>query len=185
MKEIDDDIDVKRTICQSSNIQTNFFTIKIDNPKIIDHLKKMLSFVKIKHQNLNFVNLFENAEIINLNNLFPVKFKVSASVLISTIETKIIQILNLFLPYEVTTKKVNEITEALENFKFKNVKIHILYNKNEFHQSHGRIFIECDSLEYSKQIFQELGGLIFDGRPIITTFYPEIAFKAKIFEHQI
>lgn len=181
-RKIDPKIQIKQFICPFGDI-TKYFILKFTEDRYIDALEAFLPHIQVEAQNLEFRDSFSNIDILNLNYIFPIKFRICDPVFISAVETRIVQLLNLFLPYEPDSQDIEELETEL-TVLFPDTDIYICFtdqndNKPEY-RSNGRVFIECKDVLTAKDIFNKLGGLIYHGRPIIATYYPELLFKSGV-----
>ncbi|KRH92498.1 Splicing factor U2AF, large subunit (RRM superfamily), partial [Pseudoloma neurophilia] len=180
LKNFDSEFVIKNTICPFSDKISEYFYVETKKENLID-LKSIISQKIDQDDQLEFINPFKDTDILNLNNTI-IKFKICEPVFISTVETKIVQLINLFLPYEINREDIEEIKSELQIICPDSI-IHIAYTEHDNFsmRTNGRIFIECDNIKAAKEIYYKLGGLIFRDRPVVTTYYPEILFRARIF----
>lgn len=166
----------------------NFFVVSFKNKPITKHLVGFLSPLIVNNRTLTIIPFYENISAINLNEMFFNKFGVSGHVLTSTIETRIIQVLNMFLPGDVSClEKVHDIKKLIKgeidaaNIVDIYIPLSFYSKKVPYCDSEGRVYIECRDIDSARAIFYGLGGLILNDRVVITSFFPEYHYKAREF----
>lgn len=180
--KINSNIKIEKTICNLNYRFTDFFIIKFPDSKTSNLIRIFLQDLKVMWNDIKFHRILDYIDILHLNGFYPGKFLICDPVYISKNKSRIVQILNIFLPYMVTKEKILEIENYIRNFNFEGINIYSIFNENHPRRSDGKIFIECPNIFVSIKVFAMIGGLKINERPIITTFYPEILFKAKIFD---
>lgn len=182
LKKTDRNIQIRQFYC-SFGRPTEYFLLKFSEDKYIDALLAFLPHIQVETHTLQFVDAFLNVDVLNLNYLFPIRFRICDPVFISTVESRIVQLLNLFLPYEPDSQEIEETESELAEM-CPGTSIYICFtdqNDNQLvYRTNGRVFIECDDISAAKVVFNRIGGLMFRDRPVIATYYPEMLFKARI-----
>lgn len=192
--QIDSSIKIKRMFCPFQKIFTPYFIIDFCfSDKKIPFMTS-LQHIEVNNLPIKFHPMSNYNEFLHLNQMFPTRFRICDPVRFTKMETKIVQLINLFLPYEPYEAEIDTILEFIHSFKFENVQPFVIYqnledcnqieNNHSFNRTTGTIFIQCDSISSAKSVFAKLGGLFFRERPIVATFFPEILFQARIFSLQ-
>lgn len=170
------------------NTPTNYFVFSFGNKNVAEHLCKFLSFVNVTGRTLIACLFYDKVNVINLNDMFNDRFVVGGHVLTAKIETRIVQVLNMFLPGEISHfDRIDEmkkmIIQEAETEDIINICVPLsLYSKNRLYCPYeGRIYVECKDTVSARSVLCRLGGLIFNGRVVITSFFPELYYKAREF----
>lgn len=188
LNEIDDATMLEKCYDYVSDSYSNFFVFSFKNKSITKHFCKFLSSVSVDGWKLHVYAFYDHANVVDIHKMFPSKFIIGGHIVTAKTETKIVQVLNMFLPGTVCTRdSADQIKELIVDEIGQDgiVCIYIplsIYTKDvSYCPCEGRVYIECTAIDLARDVYRKLGGLFFNGRVVITSFFPEFCYRARMF----
>ncbi|ELQ74474.1 Splicing factor U2AF, large subunit (RRM superfamily) [Trachipleistophora hominis] len=186
LNEISDLCMFRRCYDFVKNTPTDYFVFSFRNKNVAENLCKFLSFVNVDERMLIVCRFYDNVSIVNLNEMFNDRFIVSGHLIAAKTETRVVQILNMFLPGEISHFQMVEevkkmILQETGNENIVNVYMPLSLYSKAYCSCEGRVYVECKNINAARNVFRRLGGLIFNGRVVITSFFPELHYEAREF----
>lgn len=166
-----------------------YFVFTFQESEFCDIFVQVTSHIFIAESNQPLVSerAYKGCSILNLSRNIPnlVPRRMTGPIALSKERTRIVVLLNVLGPWDT------EVDEVLETVRRKSSEYGLIRNvvcprpktsSSAEQLGSSRIFVECNDLETSQDVYDGFGGLMFEDRIVVAGYYPELNYLVGEYE---